>query len=72
MRPAKRSLVLDASIEIASMQLVRTDMAYHAQLEMIERLKSRGLDTSHREKILGFLKEQLERNHAWLRSLQSI
>jgi Golgi nucleoside diphosphatase len=68
---SRASSALDASIEVASLHVVRTDIAYHRQLAKFEELKARGLDTSQREKIVSSLRDQLERNHAWLRSLRS-
>lgn len=67
-----RSTLLSRSIALASALIVRTDIAYHAQLRHIERARLHGRDTAQLEMFARLLSEQLERNHTWLRFLQRL
>ena len=57
---------LEHSIEIASNQLARSDIAYHRHLAHLETLTLHGRDTVAAERISVVLKESLAHNTAWL------
>jgi hypothetical protein len=69
---AARSLLLEASIALASGLVVRTDITYNAHLDRIQRSRAEGRNTSHLDSLTSLLKDQLERNYAWLRFLHRL
>jgi hypothetical protein len=54
------------SIEIASNQVARSDIAYHRHLAHVETMSAQGRDSVDTKRISTALRDSLDRSNAWL------